>query len=183
MINIETKIGKILTNVNESSANQLLPLQKAINLNVMNIRTEIIINAPKEKVWDILTDFNKYQQWNPFIVMSKGEAIPGSHLINTMINGEGTMTFKPKVLKAERFNYFDWLGKLWIKGLFDGHHYFQIEEIHPNQVKLIHGENFSGLLSKMILKKIGQQTRENFVKMNQALKNRAESVYAPMNND
>lgn len=150
-------------------------MQESINPKVMKIRTEIIINAPKEKVWDILTDFDKYQQWNPFIVKSQGKAIPGSYLVNTMKNGRDTMTFKPKVLKAEPFSYFDWLGKLWIKGLFDGHHYFQIEEIHPNQVKLIHGENFSGLLSKMILKKIGKETWENFVKMNQALKNRTEA--------
>lgn len=39
------------------------------------------------------------------------------------------------------------------KGLFDGHHFFQIEEINHIQVKQIHGENFSGLLSKIILKK------------------------------
>ncbi|PSL07807.1 SRPBCC domain-containing protein [Cecembia rubra] len=141
----------------------------------MKIRTEIIINASKEKVWDILTDFDKYQHWNPFIVKSQGLAIPESYLVNTMKNGDRFITFKPKVLKVEPNKYFDWQGKLWFKGLFDGHHFFHIEEIHPNQVKLIHGENFSGLMSKMILKKIGQQTRESFEHMNKALKKAAES--------
>jgi hypothetical protein len=140
----------------------------------MKIRTEIIINAPKEKVWDILTDFGKYSSWNPFIIQSQGQAVVGTQLINTMKNGDKGMTFKPTILKVETYRYFDWLGKLWIKGLFDGHHYFEIEEINPNQVKLNHGENFSGILSNMILKKIGEHTRENFVKMNMALKERAE---------
>lgn len=142
--------------------------------NAMKIRTEIIINASKERVWGILTDFEKYRQWNPFIIQSQGQAIPGTYLVNTMKNGSGDITFKPKVLKVEQFSYFGWLGKLWIKGIFDGHHYFQIEELAPNQIKLIHGEDFSGILSNLILKKIGGQTRENFILMNTALKKLAE---------
>ncbi|WP_143960067.1 SRPBCC domain-containing protein [Litoribacter populi] len=140
----------------------------------MEIKTEITINAPKEKVWGILTDFEKYYQWNPFIIKSQGRAVEGSFLTNTMVNGDGTLTFKPQILKVEENRYFDWKGKLWVKGLFDGHHYFKIEELTESQVKLVHGENFSGLLSGIILKKIGEQTHNNFIKMNQAIKKRAE---------
>jgi hypothetical protein len=140
----------------------------------MKIRTEIIINTSKEKVWDILTDFGNYSTWNPFIIQSQGKAVVGTQLTNTMKNGKKDITFKPKILKVENYRYFDWMGKLWINGLFDGQHFFEIEEISPNQVKLIHGENFGGILSTMILKKIGEQTRENFVKMNMALKKKAE---------
>ena len=31
------------------------------------ISTEIEINAPVETVWSILTDFDKYPDWNPFV--------------------------------------------------------------------------------------------------------------------
>lgn len=141
----------------------------------MKIRTEIIIDAPKEKVWNILVDFHQYHSWNPFIIKSAGKPLPGTKLTNTMKNGDSTITFKPTIQKVEEYRYFDWLGKLWIKGLFDGQHFFEIEEISPKKVKLIHGENFSGLLHKMILKKIGQQTKENFVRMNVALKTLAEN--------
>jgi hypothetical protein len=64
---------------------------------------------------------------------------------------------------------------LFIKGLFDGHHYFEIEELMPHQVKLSHGEYFSGLLSASILKKIAEDTRNNFIRMNNALKQQAEA--------
>lgn len=140
----------------------------------MKIKTEIIINATKEKVWEILTDFEGYQNWNPFIIRSEGKAIIGTKLKNTMLNGKGTMTFKPVILTVKPLIYFDWLGSLGFKGIFDGHHYFEIEELQAGQVKFTQGENFSGILSKPILKKIGEQTRENFLKMNQALKQRAE---------
>lgn len=138
------------------------------------IRTEIIINASKEKVWSILADLNAYAVWNPFIVKSEGVLRVGTKLKNTLQNGDKTIVFKPKVVEVEPNRSFGWLGSLWVKGLFDGHHYFEIEEISENQVNLIHGENFSGILSSLILKQIGNDTRNNFVKMNQALKSRAE---------
>ena len=31
------------------------------------IKTEILINATPEKVWSILTSFDNYPNWNPFI--------------------------------------------------------------------------------------------------------------------
>lgn len=139
-----------------------------------HIRTEIIINAPKEKVWDILTDFASYGAWNPFIVSIKGELQEGGRLTNTMLNGGKKYVFKPKVLEVVPYKYFDWLGSLVVKGIFDGHHFFEIEELSATQVKLSQGENFSGLLSSTILKKIGEDTRNNFIKMNQAIKQRAE---------
>lgn len=138
------------------------------------IRTEIVIDAPKERVFSILTELTAYEKWNPFIIKSKGNPAEGARLVNTMRNGGSTITFKPRVVKVEKNKAFEWLGALWVKGLFDGHHYFHIEEISPEQVNLVHGENFSGILSSFLLKKIGDQTRQNFILMNQALKARAE---------
>ena len=139
-----------------------------------SIKTEIIIHASKEKVWEILIDFQNYPTWNPFIISIQGDPKEGSRLVNTLLNGQKTMTFKPRVLKVIPHAYFEWLGSLWFKGIFDGRHYFKIEETGPDQVKLTHGEEFSGLLSTSILKQIGEQTRQNFIKMNMALKLRAE---------
>jgi len=139
-----------------------------------SIKTEIVINAPAERVYQTLTDLADYENWNPFIVKSEGTAEKGRKIKNTMKNGEKLMTFSPKVLIAEKNFAFEWLGSLIIPGLFDGHHYFRIEKISNNQTNLIHGENFSGLLSGFILRKIGEQTRENFIKMNRALKAEAE---------
>ncbi len=139
------------------------------------IKTEIVINTSREKLWVLLTNFNDYPRWNPFIRSIEGQLKQGERLTNRLQNGEKTMVFKPVVQELVPFHSFSWLGSLWVKGLFDGRHYFCIEEIAPNQVKLIHGEDFSGILSTAILKKIGESTRNNFVAMNQALKQLAES--------
>jgi hypothetical protein len=139
-----------------------------------HIRTEIIINASKEKVWGILTDFANYPSWNPFIRSIKGELTPGGKLVNTLFTGKKNMVFKPKVISVTPNRYFDWIGNLIVPGLFDGHHYFQIAELGGGQVQLNHGEHFSGLLAGYILRKIANDTRASFILMNQAIRDLAE---------
>lgn len=139
------------------------------------IYTEIIIDASKEEVWQVLMNFEEYQEWNPFIREIEGEAKVGEK-IKAEIHPENSkpMTFKPKVLKAEKNEEFRWKGKLFICGLFDGEHYFKIEEMENGKVKFVHGEKFSGLFKGMILKKIKESTIKGFNDMNEALKERSE---------
>lgn len=139
-----------------------------------HIRTEIIINAPRELVWDLLTDFNAYPQWNPFLISVEGVLVQDGRL-NCVIQGaSGKMNFSPVIKKIRRCSYFSWKGKLLFPGLFDGYHYFKIEEQGPGTVKFIQGERFSGLLSRFILKKIKDQTTAGFNRMNLSLKELAE---------
>ena len=44
------------------------------------IRTEIIINSNVDKVWTILTDFDSYPNWNPFIKYFKGTPKEGNRI-------------------------------------------------------------------------------------------------------
>lgn len=139
------------------------------------IKTEIIINASREKIWEVLTDFEQYPKWNPFVVRIEGKPIKGTRLKNTLQNGDKQFQFKPIVTTAVPGKSFAWLGSVLVKGIFDGHHSFELEDVGNGQVKLIHSEKFSGILSGFLLKKIGADTRNNFVKFNEALKNRVES--------
>ena len=41
------------------------------------IHTEIIIQASAQRVWDVLTDFEAYPQWNPLITSVQGQARVG----------------------------------------------------------------------------------------------------------
>lgn len=138
------------------------------------IRTEIVINATAEKVWQVLTDFEAYPSWNPFIISIVGSTAVGGRLTNTMLNGGKKFVFRPVVTRCEPGRHFAWLGSLFFKGLFDGHHYFEIQQLSGSQVMLVQGENFSGVFSGWLLKKIGADTRLNFIKMNEALKALAE---------
>ena len=110
------------------------------------IKTEIIINTKPEKVWEVLTDFKNYPTWNPFIQNISGEQKVGSKLDVSIHPLEGNgMTFKPTLLKFEENREFRWVGKLLVKGIFDGEHYFVLSQEEENKTKFTHGEKFRGI--------------------------------------
>lgn len=144
--------------------------------NLKSLEKSIIINASAEKVWKVLTDFGSWEKWNSFITKSEGKAEVGTKLRNTFDNEGKEMIFKPKVLKAEPNKELIWIGRLFMPGIFDGTHGFRIEEIDSNQVKFTNYENFKGLLSGMIMKKIYDKTGAGFEQMNLELKEQAEQL-------
>jgi len=44
-----------------------LPLPGLTTSAVFTIRSSISIDAPRQKVWDVLLDFVSYREWNPYI--------------------------------------------------------------------------------------------------------------------
>ena len=142
------------------------------------LRTEIEIDAPPEAVWDVLTDLEHYADWNPFIVSVEGRAVVGERLTNRMQPPGGkAVTFKPTVTVVEDESVFEWLGRLLIPGVFDGRHRF---ELHPtsNGTRVVHGENFSGILVRVLRKSLDTKTVQGFALMDAALKGRAEARVA-----
>ena len=140
-----------------------------------SIHTEIEIDASPAQVWDILMDFEKYPEWNPFIKSISGNATVGGNLKVVMQQPDSkSMTFKPKCLTAEPNKEFRWLGHLFIKGLFDGEHIFKLREREGGTTKLVQCENFNGLLLPLFWKQLNSKTISAFEQMNTALKNRAE---------
>jgi hypothetical protein len=139
------------------------------------LHSEIGIQATPVQVWQILTDFSKYPQWNPFIRRINGEARAGGR-IEAFIQPSGVrgQTFKPIVLKAEPNRELRWLGRLLVPGLFDGEHIFIIEPLGAERVRFIQREIFTGMLVPFLTGALDRDTRHGFEEMNQALKDRAE---------
>lgn len=139
------------------------------------IKTEILIDAPIEKVWSVLTDFKSYPAWNPFILKIEGQLQINSQLaVNIHPPGQKPMTFSPKIVKITE-HAFCWIGSLGISGIFDGRHSFILEPVE-NKTRFLHSESFSGFLHMPIFALINKATKAGFENMNTALKNRCESA-------
>jgi hypothetical protein len=141
------------------------------------LRTEIEIQASAERVWQLLTDFPSFPQWNPFIRKASGDIRVGERLeVKLQPSGASAMTFRPTVLTAEPNREFRWLGHLLISGLFDGEHIFTIEPLGEGRVRFTQREVFTGLLVPLFARGLDTDTRRGFDEMNQALRARAEQV-------
>lgn len=143
------------------------------------IRTDIEIDAPAERVWDVLRAFDRYPEWNPTMRIG-GRANPGAHLqVELRMPGMSPRQFRPTVATVQRGPdawAFSWVGHLWVEGLFDGEHSFRVEPIDDGRSRLVHAERFEGLLAGVLLRLYGDRFREGFGAMNAALKARAEST-------
>lgn len=137
---------------------------------------DIMIQASPETVWDILMDFEKYPDWNPFVRSIRGPAGIGTKLeVVLKLEGRKPATFKPKVLANQPHEEFRWLGKLLLPGIFEGEHILLIKSESEGSVKFIQQENFRGIFASAILRRIGPATQQGFEAMNRALKERAEN--------
>lgn len=138
--------------------------------------TSIIIQTPPQRVWEILTDFTTYPDWNPFIIAVSGRLEPGATLeIRLQPPNQPALSFRPRLLAVRPGRELRWLGRLLIPGLFDGEHAFEIEELDSRRCRLRHSERFSGLMPLLAGERLLKPTRAGFEAMNRALKTRAES--------
>lgn len=137
--------------------------------------THIEINASTETVWQVLIDFSRYGQWNPFIRSIRGEAKQGEKLeVFIQPPGGRGMLFRPVILTLKPGCELRWLGRFLLPGIFDGEHQFQIEPLGDNRTRFIQREVFSGLLVPFLWSSLSRRTRQGFEEMNRALKMQVE---------
>ncbi|MEO1059895.1 MAG: SRPBCC domain-containing protein [Actinomycetota bacterium] len=141
------------------------------------LHTQIDIDATPEVVWSVLTDLDRYPEWNPFVVSSEGRVAVGERLTNRLEPPGGrAMTFRPTVTEVEADRTFEWLGRLVLPGLFDGRHRFQLESLPGGGTRLVHSERFTGVLVPVLWRSLESSTRAGFEAMNAALKSRVEEA-------
>lgn len=139
------------------------------------IKTEILIYASPEKIWSILTNFDNYPSWNPFIKSIKGEVKVGNKITARIEPPEASgMTFKPKILTLKTNKELSWLGHLLFAGLFDGEHKFELVDNGNKTTTFKQSEKFNGLLVPLFKKQLDTNTKNGFVAMNMKLKELAE---------
>ncbi len=143
------------------------------------LRAEIEIGAPAERVWASLTDFASFPEWNPFLRNIRGKLEVGAKL-EVVLGASGTrgIMFRPTVKKVVPNRELRWLGRLGICGLFDGEHIFELTTVAPNRVRLVQRELFRGLLVPVLWRSLERDTRRGFEEMNRALRDRATSAPA-----
>lgn len=140
----------------------------------VEVRTSIEIEAPRERVYATLADFETYPDWNPYHVKVEGDAREGAQLAVKVIRPDGKeINIPPHLLRLKPNEEITWGGG--IKGIFYGEHVMRLEELPNQRTRLIHNEDFSGLaipfadLPPEVL-------TEGYESMNMALKRHVESL-------
>jgi hypothetical protein len=141
-----------------------------------DLHSQMEINASEQRVWRLLTDSPPYPQWNPFIRRVSGEARIGERLqVRFEPPGSLAITLRSEVLDSDPNHQLRWLGHLFVPGLFDGEHCFDLQPLRENRVRFVQREALRGLLVPLFARSL-DNTLRGFKVMNHALKERAEAV-------
>ncbi|MGW2597464.1 SRPBCC family protein [Streptomyces klenkii] len=140
------------------------------------IATVVDIAAAPGHVWRILTDLERYGEWNPFIREASGTVSPGGRLrLRVFPARRRPMTYRPKVRAAAPAEELRWLGRTLLPGLFTGEHRFTLTDLDGNGTRVVQSEKFTGVLVPFLRRSIAACAAD-FEALNRALKKRAETT-------
>ncbi|WP_174292513.1 SRPBCC domain-containing protein [Sphingomonas bacterium] len=109
--------------------------------------TQFSVPQDPDQVWSVLTDFAGFNRWNSFMTAVSGKLAVGEKLSVTLSPSPGKQTtFKPTLLVVNNGRELRWRGRLLVKGVFDGEHYWTLTRNNRGGTDIRHGEDFSGLL-------------------------------------
>ena len=138
-------------------------------------RTTFPIGASAAGVWKVLTDFERYSEWNPSLPSISGELRPGATVALTLgMPGRPSPRVKAKLGDVSVERRLTWHGNAGADWLFAGDREFVIDEQADATVLLTHVEDVHGALFPIFRALMGRAIQRSHDAFNAALKARAE---------
>lgn len=149
----------------------------ALDRPATTVHDEMIVSAPRPVVWKLLTEFEDYEAWNPYITAVSGTARAGSDLdMRVAPYGETAARIDCDVITVKYLRKLYWRCRDYaMPGLLDREHTFRLLPVAPDgkQVRIVYDGRWEGVLvpfTELANRKAG------YLSMIFALKRRAEAL-------
>jgi hypothetical protein len=139
--------------------------------------TQIEIKATKEQVWSILTDFEKMPEWSSSFQGIEGEFKEGGKATSYFKApiGKKNMKFEHTLIEFKENVSFGWSDPLML-GMKD-HHIYKLETLENGNTLFIQTDGVEGGATHFMGKLMTNNMEKMYLKFNQELKDRVESIY------
>lgn len=144
--------------------------------NIQSVTRDIVINAPKDKVWAVISNINGWAESNSAVNAASGEAELGSVISITMRGekvGEDGPSFAPVINDIKPMSHFRWVAKMGASIIFHNEKLLSLEDIDGG-TRLTHTEYFSGMIVPLMLSWIDTGVPPILDEMNAGFKAAAE---------
>jgi hypothetical protein len=139
--------------------------------------TTFPIDAPSEVVWDVLTDFDRYPEWNPSLPSIIGNVQVGRTVSLTLaMPGRPSPRVKAQLTEVAPQRRLRSHGNAGAEWLFNGDRDFVIEPADDGGVNFTHVEDIRGALFPVFRLVMGSAIQRHHDGLNAALKQRAEAM-------
>ena len=135
----------------------------------------MVVTAPRTLVWNLLTDFEDYADWNPYIVRARGDARKGAG-IELWLELDKRRAGEVRMRRARREG--DAQAALAVphlrdSGVLDREQTFHVLPLGPDRVQLVYDGRLEGLFQPFTDL---DHLKQGYTRMTHALKERAERV-------
>ncbi|AOW94232.1 hypothetical protein BFN03_01025 [Rhodococcus sp. WMMA185] len=108
-----------------------------------NVHAELMIPAPAEAIWSVLTDAEGYQDWNPVFTSVTGEYRPGAKMAYLMRDKSGNETdVTASVAKLDEARELNQFGG--IRGILTFDHHWLLEPVEGG-IRVTQHEEYRGI--------------------------------------
>ncbi|MEO1590670.1 MAG: SRPBCC domain-containing protein [Cyanobacteria bacterium J06632_22] len=148
-----------------------------------SLYAEIEINAAPNEVWDALVRKENWRYWNTFLYDTDPNLrfVVGREVFLGLqrLEGDEITEFQPVITVVRPDMCLRWVSR--IPGL-RSEHSFELRETAPGRTRYLHRDNFSGVLSSVLLPFVRQDERQGLRRMADQLKRYVERGGRPPQN-
>jgi S-(hydroxymethyl)glutathione synthase len=141
------------------------------------LETDIKIDASPQTVWSVMDDLDRYPAWNELVPEFAGRTTVGEVLSGTIVLNEiPPFPLTPTLLRVVGARELRWITRRPDEIVTSGEHYFILKPTADGGTHLFHNETFESEAMEMIWPAIQASTLSAYLRMNEALKARAEAL-------
>ena len=141
--------------------------------------TSLETDVTPAELWRVITDFPAHDEWDPFMSNARGELREGARFTFDARVGKRTLKIVARFRRVEPERELSWSGpgsKL-VGKIMRAHHWIRLTPIEGG-TRIDHGEEFRGLVSRLIGHRIVREVRPTYERVNQALVARVHALRA-----
>ena len=142
------------------------------------VEHRIGVQAPADLVWEVISDFATWGEWNPVHPRIQGEMRIGTTLtVDFVTEGAPATTLTPTVQDWVPYEQLHWRTKR-LRGLVTAIRYIEIDKKGEESAIFSNGELFIGPLVRFIGVGERRRLRAAFTRMGEAVRDRAEALWS-----
>ncbi len=136
------------------------------------------IDAPVDVVWNVLTDFSRYGEWNPFVPEAKCDLRPGGAIEMQVKLRDKPQFQREWVNSVTPGKTFSYSMKAVPLGALRSERVQTLESMGPGKTRYISHFEIAGWLQPLVTRTFGDGMRKGFEGMALGLKRQAEALAA-----
>jgi hypothetical protein len=112
-------------------------------------RDAVVVDAPRSAIWSLLTDFDRYPEWNPYITEGHGTATAGSTVELGFSSTEGAEaeTRSATVLIVKPRRKLEWRTRILAPGVLDREQVFRVLPMRSGRWLVVQEVRIEGVLA------------------------------------